>query len=211
MLALNKNKITNGQAIIAKNYSRFIGNLKIILPIIVLILIAATIILPLLQNSDEPSVSIENIKVKNNDLDVTAPTLSGSDDHARPYKISAAKAIMNKAEPDLITLYSPAADFTNDNTKISAIAAQGLYNVAKKILNLSGNVTITTADGYSIKTVSADVFLATSEIIGKHKVEITNATGTMRADNFTISNKGQVATFNGAVHMVINPNNAEAR
>jgi LPS export ABC transporter protein LptC len=89
---------------------------------------------------------------------VIAPRFDAVDDRGQPYKITADRATQDQTNPDLIHLDRPHGELTQRNgTVLKLRSERGAYDQAKKILDLMGNVTLTTSDGYTATTDVAHI------------------------------------------------------
>ncbi|RJF94367.1 hypothetical protein D3874_00480 [Oleomonas cavernae] len=191
-------------------YSRFVGLMKIVLPLVAVGLLAAVLVWPSIEGKRDFALSYSDVEVRADGLEMIAPVLTGADDQGRPYVINAKRATADGLEPTAVTLYEITADLAlEDGRPVKIVAATGLYRPADKILTLDGGVTVTLADGHVVKLETVALDLAKGTASSDKRVEGAGPTGRIEADRLRASDNGHLLRFEGDVKAVIVPSQGQ--
>ncbi|WP_439817048.1 LPS export ABC transporter periplasmic protein LptC [Zavarzinia sp. CC-PAN008] len=188
-----------------ERYSRFVGLMKLVLPLLALGLVAMLVIWPGLTDGggSVPMIAGE-LSTSEEGLAMQHPRYVGIDKVGQPYSVTATRAMPDKADPDEITLDTPAGDFkTESGTAISLSSASGLYKPKEQSLMLEGQVKLSTSDGYSYQGDRLLLDLATGSATSQEPISAKGPAGTIRADSMAMREKGQILHFQGNVSVVI--------
>ena len=114
----------------------------------------------------------------------------------------------NQSE-ELADLINPEGSFTtNEGETLNLKAATGHYDQVKKVLDLEGNVTLTSTDGYEVKTTKAHLTIENKVIEGNSYIEGSGPTGAiMGKEGFKLEKKSDgknIITLKGPSRVVIN-------
>jgi len=192
-----------------RSYSRFVGLMKIVLPLVAIGLLGAVLLWPTLESRQEAALSYSNVEVRADGLEMIAPVLTGADDKGRPYAVTAAKANADGLEPTRVTLSDIKADLaTEDGKPVKVIAASGVYRLKEQTLDLDGGVTVTLSDGHQVKLESVRLDLAKGTASSDKRVIAFGPTGQIEANSMRASDGGHVMRFDGQVRAVITPRDA---
>jgi lipopolysaccharide export system protein LptC len=82
-----------------------------------------------------------------------------------------------------------------------ALASAGAYDEATRTLHLDRSVRLNTRDGYMIRTERASVDLVNARIFGDDPVQARAPWGQVRANGFSLENRGRIVRFTGGVSM----------
>lgn len=197
---------TRDTALNALRYSRFVNVMKRALPIAAGAIIAIVIIFALLpRQSDKVSFAYESMGRIDNDLAMLKPRLTGSDQKGNPFVITADAAIQQGANTRRVLLKKVEADLTLDKNRwMNAEATQGLVDMEKGALTLTGGISIYSDDGYELHTAAANVDLKKGIFKGPGEVTGQGPMGTLRADTFELDRLTKQIVLHGHVHMTIN-------
>lgn len=192
-----------------RSYSRFVGLMKIVLPLVAVGLLGAVLLWPTLESRQEAALSWANTEIRADGLEMIAPVLTGVDDKGRPYTVTAAKATADGLQPTQVTLSEIKADMaTEDGKPVHVIAAAGLYRLKAETLDLEGGVTVTLSDGHQVKLESVRLDLAKGTASSDKRVIAFGPTGQIEANSMSASDGGHVMHFVGQVRVVITPRDA---
>ena len=109
-------------------YSRFVGLMKILLPLVAVGLLAAVLVWPSLESRREQAFSYASVEIRSDGLEMLAPVLTGTDDKGHPFTMTAKRATADGLEPTEITLYDIDADLAGQDGKpVKLIASSGIY------------------------------------------------------------------------------------
>jgi len=189
-----------------EHYSRLVARLKVLLPasaVALLLLIAAW---PRIQGVIERiHLGIARLDISQaRDLRMFDPRYSGIDRHDRPYTITADSARQRPGPDNLIELDSPKADLTTQSGTWLALGADsGVYQPGTQLLDLFGNVELFQDRGNEFHTDTAHIDMAQGTAEGNDSVEGHGGFGTVKADGFRVSDRGDVVVFTGKVYLVL--------
>lgn len=198
-------------------YSRLVGLLRLVLPLLALILLAT---LFLLARGPDPDRALPHATV---DLEallreqrVTAPTYDGMTEDgdliafsARSAQPSGADGTGAQATAPLLLLTAP------DGTETRVIADDARIDPAADDLVLRGHVVVTGSDGWQLETEELLASRTHSRLIGPQPVIATMSQGRIAADAFTLTRAGgagsEVLVFTGGVKLLYDPQSAAAQ
>jgi lipopolysaccharide export system protein LptC len=181
-----------------------IGLVKVLLPV------AATLLLALLaawpeigRVSDSARIAYQRAGGDIGGATVTDAHYRSVDDHDRPYTVTAATA--EQVSPERINLTTLKADVTlNDGTWLMLQAKHGVFLQHANQLDLSGAVTLYRDDGTTMTTASASVDLKNGAAASAEPTHAEGPFGTLDAQGFTLTDKGNAIQFAGPAHLVLN-------
>ncbi len=197
---------TPRQAAYAPAYSRLVRRLRVVLPVVGLLSIAAILLWPRIQ-------AVFNHPTHPTELDrrarMSKGRFVGTDSHGRPYTVTYDTA----AQPPRggpVDMANPLAEITLDNGHWVAIrAATGRYDQAAGTIDLSGHVELFHDDGYRFTTERAHVEFNKNLIWGDRAVEGHGPKGSVIGRGFRVADKGETITFTGPASLRLRPNAAQ--
>lgn len=189
-------------------YSRFVSTMKFLLPTLAAALIALIAAWPHLQTQDNRfRVGFSALKAR----EATDPAMInaryiGTDENNLPFSVTAdiARNLVENAEA--IELEMPKADITlEDGSWLVLTAESGVYTRAKRHLDLAGAVNLFHDSGYEISTEKAHIDLAQGTANSAQPVRGHGPFGDLRAQGFSLDQKGKVIHFTGKAKLVLYP------
>jgi lipopolysaccharide export system protein LptC len=127
----------------------------------------------------------------------------GDDDSGRPYTLTATAA--RQAGPERINLTAPVGDIALSGGGWAQVqAAAGVYMRKTQQLDLAGEVTLYRDDGTVVTTDAATVDLKEGVVASGNMTHVEGPFGTLDAQGFTITERGQVVQFSGPGRLVLN-------
>ncbi|MEM7236774.1 MAG: LPS export ABC transporter periplasmic protein LptC [Pseudomonadota bacterium] len=142
---MNRGVITNQMAV--EGYSRWIKRLKILLPLASLLLIATIFLIG--RWSDESLFSSEELAALGAGMQLENPRFTGTSEDGNPFVVTALRANPDGPAPEVITLDQPRGEMDMlDGRILNGRSDKGVMLRSKDELTLTGNVVITTSDGY---------------------------------------------------------------
>ena len=193
---------------LGKSYSRFVGLMKLILPLAAAALVIMVVAWP--QFGDEPKLfrlDADNLRLgdSHNQKLINARYM-GTNSSNQPYTITAQSAIQRPGDAETLDLEQPKADITaNDGAWLALVASVGAYNKKTRVLELGGGVNVFRDDGYEFRTEKATVNLAEGVAHGARPVEGQGPFGTLQASGFRMVQKSERILFTGKARMVLYP------
>lgn len=193
---------------IGARYSRFVGFMKLVLPLSAAALVATVIAWPDSYHPDDGiQISLADLTV----LESGKPGMErvryvGTDDNNRPYLITAGSVREEGADNDHFFLHELQADITLEGGAwVTLMATTGTYRRDMRTLGLAGAVNIFSDNGLELHTASALVDLAGGFAEGDDPVQGQGPFGTLNANRFRLTDRGQRIVFEGNVRLVVDP------
>lgn len=190
-------------------YSRFVELLKILLPASALVLVALVVLWPQLTGGYGSLIVpmlMRDVVVEGDAMVMREPRYSGQTRAADPYQVIAETATIDPKRPNRIHLQGLSADLQRDSAAdLRLTAATGVFYRAIEKLNLSGDIELTTSDGYRFQTQSARISLARGRVTGEEPIAGSGPAGTLEAERFDIREGGEVLRFEGKVKVTLEP------
>ena len=155
------------QGTYAPAYSRLVRRLRVILPVVAVLTVAIVILWPKIwaEFNHPTQTSQEERQAK-----MVNGRYVGSDSHGRPYTVTYESA-QQPPGGGPIEMVNPTAELTLQNGHWVAIkAAQGHYDQAAGLIDLSGNVELFHDDGYRFTTEKAHVEFNKNLVWGERAV-----------------------------------------
>jgi lipopolysaccharide export system protein LptC len=189
-------------------YSRFVIFMKFLLPAAALCLVAAIVIWPQINITDNRfSIGFSKIQVsaKENPSMVNARFV-GADKKNQPFSVTADLAKNLALGASEIELEMPKADIgVRDGSWLVLTANTGLYNQKDKILDLDGAVNLFHDSGFEFTTETAKVDLNAGVAEGGKATQGQGPFGQLTAEGFRIEEKGNRILFTGKSKLILHP------
>lgn len=136
-------------------------------------------------------------------LHLLNPRYQGLDEQNRPFTVTAASALQTASE-EIVDLDGPRADMLlTDGGWIYLEAREGRFDKPRNQLNLAGDVTVHHADGTQFTTARAALDLQGGAAAGDDPVAAQGPFGTLNAEGFRLSDRGEVVIFTGRARVVL--------
>ena len=191
------------------SYSRFVGMMRITLPLVALVIVVLVIAWPQLGEKKSEKFRLDVSKVTTEDSggqQMVNARFTGTDSNGRPFTVTADTAAQQKKIPDFLDMAFPKADMTMKSGAWVALSAEkGVYDRKTEKLKLTDNVTVFHDSGYEFKTSTATVDLTTSSATGSEPIAGQGPGGTLAATGFKILDRGNVLLFTGKSRLVLFP------
>jgi lipopolysaccharide export system protein LptC len=135
-----------------------------------------------------------------NEVVVTDSMLTGFDDDNQPYKVTAASAVQDAAEPNRVHLNTVAGELRRRSGDILSLAARtALFDSKTERLALEGDVRLVAAGRFEASMAKADVTLTDKRLRSQSPVSVTFDRGRITAGGLEITEDGnRVVFFNRA-------------
>ena len=199
---------TTGEQALAR--SRFVRRLRIALPILALVLVAAfffntqsnTVDEAFLEDFKDMSAAAEELKMAN-------PRFAGIDDEGKPFEITADAAKQIPGGENMVELDLPRAVQGDGDEQTVVTAEKGLYESETNMLELRDGVTLSHnigADVYVLRSPAATISIQ-EEIVTSDAGVGGQGTdgGQLQADSMKAYNAEGRVVFEGNVYMRIYP------
>ncbi len=127
---------------------------------------------------------------------VMAPQFRGIDSAGKPYTVTAETARRHRENSSLIDLTNPRLE---DATSKTVSADAGVWDEKKRILDLSGNVVMEDAAGYTFKSDKTRMYVEESRVEGKTPLQGVGPMGDVTADSYEVLDDGNRIVLKGNV------------
>lgn len=130
------------------------------------------------------------------------PRFSGRNYAGETYTITADTAQRRRNDPETIDLKHPKL-INEHGSEITAPI--GVFFQKDDHLYLSETVLVRDSSGYEFQTEAADIYVASSQVAGRHRLIGHGPLGSIKADSYEISEDNGRLILRGNVEMVIYP------
>ena len=193
-------------------YSRFVGVLRIVLPVIAVGLVALVLVWPYLEPQDNRfRIGYSRLTLsEGGDPSAVNPRFLGTDKKNQIYSITADVAKNLVQDAAKVELEMPKADITlQDGSWLVITADTGVYTRNAEDVELNGNVTVYHDGGYEFQTSSAQVDLGHGVISGFEPITGQGPFGHVSAEGFQVIDMGEgsfTIYFTGKSKVTLFPN-----
>ena len=205
---LNDLHVSKDQVVqVKKGYSWFVKLMRICLPLVAVGLIFVAVTIP--QMKEElvvvPKEEImEHAPSQIGENELLNPNFETMDSNQNPVKVTAARALHNQDNPNLIKLENPHADLKMKNGATLEIKAQdGSYEQETEKLYLYDNVVITHESGYRLNTQELRVDLQSRKAFSDKAVQIDGPAAKIQAVGLQGSVTDGILIFKGPIKLTL--------
>jgi LPS export ABC transporter protein LptC len=193
--------------------SRFVGQMRIALPVLVVVLIGVFFASSRKGGDDDLLLSetIRDPKSFTDKYAMSGADVSGVTKDGKPYRIEFESLTQAASKEDVAELVKPKATTHGDKQDSVVTANRGQMNSKDNRLTLEDQVTLTHRIGgetYTLTAPKADVDVKGGVVAIDSGVTGTSATGGLRADHMRAYNAENRVVFEGNVSMRIYPKKA---
>jgi len=190
---------------IAARHSRLVRILRVAVPAAVLlsmtVIVGISIFNPFRILTKLP-LDMGNLVVSGTKITMESPHLSGFSPDQRPYELWAKTATQDVTNPDHVELSTLRAKvLMEDKTTVALDARTGLFDTKSQLLDLHKDIFLQSSTGYEARLTAALVDIANGTVTSNEPVDVKLLNGTLRSDRLRITEKGEVARFEGNVVM----------
>jgi lipopolysaccharide export system protein LptC len=189
----------------AARHSRLVRVLRVTVPAAVLLSMATIIGFAVFNPFRVLAIlpgDMGNLVVSGTKITMEAPHWSGFSPDQRPYELFAKTATQDTTDPDHIELATLRAKvLMEDQSTVTMDARTGLFDTKSQLLDLRKDVFLQSSTGYEAQLTSALVDMANGTVTSTEPVDVKLLNGTLRSDRLRITEKGDVALFEGNVVM----------
>lgn len=189
-------------------YSRFVGLMKLVLPMSAVSLAALVIAWPYLTKGQAGlPIAFSSIEVDDDDsVFMTNARYFGEDESQQPFTVVADTVTREIGDPDTVRFTLPKAEIQLEDGAWMALAAEhGTLYQSDQMLTLSGAVSIFSDQGYEFHTERAELNLQTSVAHGNDPVEGQGPLGLLNAEGFSLDREDGTLRFEGGVRLILLP------
>jgi len=179
--------------------------IKRLLPLAALALLSAVALWPEFERAeDRGRVSFRRIAQSGPEaVRVVEPRYQGLDEQNRPYNLTAAVA-RQQGDENIVDLDGPRADMLlNGGAWVMLESREGRFDRGRNHLDLAGDVTLWHDNGTMLVTESAAIELHEGAAQGDAPVAAQGPFGTLTAQGFRLTDRGQVVIFTGQSRLML--------
>ncbi|MBI5132809.1 MAG: LPS export ABC transporter periplasmic protein LptC [Rhodopseudomonas palustris] len=189
----------------AARHSRLVRTLRIAVPLVVALSMAAIIAIsvfnPFRLLSKLP-LEVGDLVVSGTKITMESPHLAGFTNDGRPYEMWARSATQDLTSQDHVDLHTLRAKVVSDDQSTVLIEARdGKFDTKAQLLNLQKDVYLRTSTGSEAWMTQADVDMGKGNVSSDEPVDVKWLGGTLRGQRLRITEKGDVIRFEGGVVM----------
>lgn len=190
-------------------YSRFVSWAKVIFPLVALGLLSTMF---LFSRSLDPSDAIPfaDIDVEKiaREQQLTSPRFSGTTNDGSAIVVDAQSAVPDLTDLRRLTIKKVVARIeSKTGPSYGIVSDTAVYDGTNDLLDLQGNVRLSTSTGYRLETAELIANLAETGIVSPGAVVGRGPAGRLEAGSMTLTSNGdtQVLVFKNGVKLVYNP------
>ncbi|MCF8479414.1 MAG: LPS export ABC transporter periplasmic protein LptC [Rhodospirillum sp.] len=191
----------------ARNYSRFVTGMKLILPSLAAVLLGGVLAWPqITERAEDLSVEFTALDRGQADLgSVINPRYVGIDDQNQPYTVTADIATEMEDGSDRMRLTNPKGDIVQNTGRWMSVTSDlGYLTNGNQRVELEHDVMLYRDDGFQFETARAFIRMDEDYAFGEEPVkgqgdgmEITSV------DGFDVTEGGDVIVFRGKSHLIL--------
>ena len=172
----------------AQRYTRFVVVMRRALLGAVIVLVGIVVAYSLMPRQQQRmAMTFEKMGNVAGDLAMIKPKLNGTDSNGNPFTVTADSAVQNSKNLRQATLRNVEADLTTEDGQwLNVTATHGALDSQARTLQLVGDISAFSDQGYEVHTDLAKVDLNKGTVIGPHHVKGQGPSGTFEADRFRI-------------------------
>ncbi len=182
----------------SSGYSRFVGRLKIALPLAAGVLAVAVLAWPQITQGWRATAAAAMLTSGIERLTMANPRYYGVDQKDQGYSVTADQAIQADSEHNTVELKKPKGEMAlEDGSNLEIDAQSGFYSRLDKSLDLSGGVNLYHDNGYEVHTQSAQIDLDAGAASGTQPVQGSGSFGEIESEGFHLTDRGKNIVFTG--------------
>lgn len=194
---------------IDNSYSRFVQWAKVVFPLVALGLLSTMFLFSrTLDPSDAiPFADIDIEKIAR-EQQLTSPRFSGTTSDGSAVIVDADSALPDLTDPRRLTIKQVVARIESlRGPSYGILAETAVYDGAQQLLDLQGDVRLSTSSGYRLETEKLVTNLETTETTAPGAVAGRGPAGRLEAGSMKLSTNGQtqVLVFKNGVKLVYDP------
>lgn len=195
----------------AHRHSVRVRVLKIALPVLAVLFVGAFILF-----TYAPGVPLDKIElgagtIQNGKLIMANPVLKGFTKDKLPYHMTAARAIQDVGDNNIVDLQDIRASIPIDSKNMATIGAKsGSYDNAARTLKIDSALTVKTDDGMTATLRSANIEMKSGSLQTDEPVEIDGKGSHIRAQSMKVEDRGRVLIFEKNVRLTITPDQSKS-
>ena len=191
---------------LATRHSARVRVLKIALPVIALIIAAIFAVVSIIRTYIPSDLSVESATIEDGKIVMRYPAIAGRNNDGISYSMKAERALQDMKQPDVITLENIKAKMpVNEKTIAEVVAATGVYDRGKNLLDMVAPFTISLNTGLEAAFRSAHLDINGGSMQTTEPVSIRSPEASIVAQSLRMTDKGRVVVFEGKVVVDVDP------
>jgi len=195
----------------AARHSGRVRLLKIALPVLAVLLAGGFAAYSYLASPVAIGFDLSSTAIRDGKLVMAAPKLEGYTPDNLPYAMTAARAVQDAANTNVIELEDIDATVPiGDGTTATIDADRAIYDRVSNTIQLNNPMTVSTSDGKSATLQSAAINMAEGTLVTDQPVKISIEGASIDAGRLSIAESGKVIIFDDHVLMNLDPRRLNA-
>jgi lipopolysaccharide export system protein LptC len=195
----------------AARHSSRVRLLKIALPLLALVLAGSFAAYSYLESPVAIGFDLSSTAIRDGKLVMASPKLEGYTTDNLPYAMTAARAVQDATNTNVIELEDIDATVPiGDGTTANIDARRAVYDRLNNTIQLNDPMTLSTSDGKSATLQSASIDMRAGTLVTEHPVVIRVDGASIDAGRLSIAENGKVLVFDNRVQMNLDPRRLSA-
>ena len=209
--SLNPTERVDAQYASAARHSSRVRLLKIALPLTALVLAGAFGAYSFFSSPVAIGFDLSSTAIRDGKLVMAAPKLEGYTTDNLPYAMTAARAVQDANNTNVIELEDIDATVPmTDGTLAKIDASKATYDRLSNTIKLNNPMTLSTDDGKSATFQSADIDMGKGTLVTEQSVALRIKGASIDAGKMSIAENGKVIVFDNRVQMNLDPGRLNA-
>lgn len=166
-----------------ERHSRLVRWMKIALPIVGLLLVAAIFLAGRERGDRLDPGTAAGMAAMSTGMRIDNPRFSGVTDAGDPFVVIADSAEPEGAVPNRIDLENPVGELQMSERGVTVTADRGVLFRDEEQVNLEGDVVLVTSDGYRVEAPAVRVYLETKTAVAPERMRAIGPNGSIEADS----------------------------
>lgn len=176
--------------------------LKVLLPVAALIVSMLFIGVSFIRTFLPENLTIQSAKIEDGKIVMESPAIAGRNDDGVSYSMTAARALQDLADPNMISLENLKAAMPMSKDVIArVVATSGLFDRATDRMKLTTPFDVNLSNGLTAKFQSANMDVKAGTLETPDTITISTPEASIVADSMKITDKGKIITFTGGVRV----------
>lgn len=192
----------------AKAYTRALAHsarvkrLKVLLPVAAAVISLAFMSVSFIRTFLPENLTIQSATIENGKIVMESPAIAGRNDDGISYSMTAARALQDIADPNMISLENVKAAMPMSKDVIARVAAtSGIFDRATDRMEMTAPFDVNMSNGLTAKFQSARLDVKAGTLDTPDPVTISTPEASIVAESMKITDKGKTITLTGGVRV----------
>jgi lipopolysaccharide export system protein LptC len=191
---------------LATRHSSRVRFLKVALPVMAVIIAAIFAVVSIVRTYLPADLQVESATIEDGKIVMRNPAISGRNKDGISYSMKAERALQDMKQPDVLTLENIKAKMpVNESTIAEVVAATGVYDRGRNLLDMTAPFTINLNTGLEAAFRSAHLDIDGGSMATEEPVSIRSREASIVAQSLRMTDKGRVVVFEGKVVVDVDP------